>query len=101
MWTLTRWSRRQDEGDMSVNLRLQYLAGGGLVVYALTATFASVDWIMSINPHWYSTLFGFIRSEEQTSELQSLMRTSYAVFCLKKKNQCSDSTLQHMVCESE
>src|SRR3546814_7276388 len=28
----------------------------------------------------------FIRSEEHTSELQSLMRTSYAVFCLKKKN---------------
>src|SRR3546814_6810474 len=28
---------------------------------------------------------GFFRSEEHTSELQSLMRTSYAVFCLKKK----------------
>ena len=59
-WTLTRWSRRQDEGDANVGLRLQYLAGGGLVVYAFTATFASIDWIMSINPHWYSTLFGFI-----------------------------------------
>ena len=59
-WTMTRWSRRQDEGDMSVNLRLQYLSGGGLVFYALAATFASIDWIMSINPHWYSTLFGFI-----------------------------------------
>jgi hypothetical protein len=59
-WTMTRWSRRQDEGDMSVNLRLQYLSGGGLVFYALAVTFASIDWIMSINPHWYSTLFGFI-----------------------------------------
>src|SRR3546814_6239611 len=29
---------------------------------------------------------GQLRSEEHTSELQSLMRTSYAVFCLKKKN---------------
>src|SRR3546814_6097132 len=29
--------------------------------------------------------FGKLRSEEHTSELQSLMRTSYAVFCLKKK----------------
>src|SRR3546814_3501643 len=28
------------------------------------------------------------RSEEHTSELQSLMRISYAVFCLKKKNKC-------------
>src|SRR3546814_8387426 len=32
-------------------------------------------------------LFNHMRSEEHTSELQSLMRISYAVFCLKKKNQ--------------
>src|SRR3546814_9576750 len=30
-----------------------------------------------------------LRSEEHTSELQSLMRISYAVFCLKKKNNCT------------
>jgi hypothetical protein len=59
-WTLTRWSRRQDEGDPTVNLKLQYLSGGGLVFYALSATFAGIDWIMSLNPHWFSTLFGFI-----------------------------------------
>src|SRR3546814_6118716 len=34
-----------------------------------------------------ATIFGSKRSEEHTSELQSLMRISYAVFCLKKKNQ--------------
>src|SRR3546814_3240808 len=33
-----------------------------------------------------------IRSEEHTSELQSLMRTSYAVFCLKKKNNKNTTT---------
>src|SRR3546814_4729923 len=33
-----------------------------------------------------------IRSEEHTSELQSLMRISYAVFCLKKKNQQAECT---------
>ncbi|MBI4264379.1 MAG: hypothetical protein HY657_08380 [Acidobacteria bacterium] len=59
-WTLTRWSRRQDEGDASVNRKLQYLSGGGIVFYAFSATFAAIDWIMSINPHWFSTLFGFI-----------------------------------------
>jgi hypothetical protein len=59
-WTLTRWSARQDEGDMSVNLRLQRLSGAGLVLYAITITFAAIDWVMSINPHWYSTLFGFL-----------------------------------------
>jgi hypothetical protein len=59
-WTLSRLSRRQDDGDMSVNLRIQYVAGAGIVFYAFAATFAAIDWIMSINPHWYSTLFGFI-----------------------------------------
>jgi hypothetical protein len=59
-WTMTRWSKQQDEGDMTVNLRLQYLSGGGLVFYTFAATFASIDWIMSLNPHWYSTLFGFL-----------------------------------------
>src|SRR3546814_5598819 len=34
---------------------------------------------------WIQNTFLFRRSEEHTSELQSLMRTSYAVFCLKKK----------------
>src|SRR3546814_2123343 len=36
-----------------------------------------------------------IRSEEHTSELQSLMRISYAVFCLKKKNTQSHTTHKH------
>src|SRR3546814_10070191 len=39
----------------------------------------------------------FTRSEEHTSELQSLMRISYAVLCLKKKNTVNNNTLQFMV----
>src|SRR3546814_2564802 len=37
-----------------------------------------------------------VRSEEHTSELQSLMRTSYAVFCLKKKNRSESTSLMHI-----
>src|SRR3546814_9539884 len=37
--------------------------------------------------------WGIARSEEHTSELQSLMRISYAVFCLKKKNESKQTTL--------
>jgi hypothetical protein len=59
-YTLTAWSKRQDDGEMAVNLRIQRLSGFGLVFYALAMTFAGIDWIMSINPHWYSTLFGFL-----------------------------------------
>src|SRR3546814_10725443 len=36
-----------------------------------------------------------LRSEEHTSELQSLMRTSYAVFCLKKKNNTNHEHIEH------
>src|SRR3546814_10220933 len=43
---------------------------------------------------WHRTIAGPGRSEEHTSELQSLMRISYAVFCLKKKlaNEYTDQT---------
>jgi hypothetical protein len=57
---LNKWSQAQDRGDVAVNARLQRLSGAGLVVYALTVTLAGIDWIMSLNPHWYSTLFGFL-----------------------------------------
>ena len=57
---LNRLSARQDTGDVSVNLTIQRISGAGIVLYALTVTFAGIDWIMSINPHWYSTLFGFL-----------------------------------------
>lgn len=59
-WTLTRLSRRQDEGDATVNLTIQRVCGAGIVFYAFSITAAAIDWVMSINPHWYSTLFGFI-----------------------------------------
>jgi hypothetical protein len=36
------------------------LSGPGLVLYVLTITFMSVDWVMSLDPHWYSTIFGII-----------------------------------------
>lgn len=59
-WVLNTLSRRQDEGEVEVNLPIQRWSGGGLVFYALTVTLAGIDWIMSLNPHWYSTLFGFL-----------------------------------------
>jgi hypothetical protein len=57
---LNRWSRRQDDGDLAATRRMQLLSGAGLVLYGLTITFASIDWVMSINPHWFSTIFGFL-----------------------------------------
>ena len=54
-----RGSRGQDAtGDPRVSARLRRFAGPAIIVLALTQTFASVDWIMSLTPHWYSTMFG-------------------------------------------
>lgn len=52
-------SIRQDEtGDLKLTLRMQYFAAPGLVIYGLTLTFMAWDWIMSLDPVWYSTVFG-------------------------------------------
>ena len=54
-----RLSRGQDAtGDPKVSVRLRALAGPAIIVMALTTTFASIDWIVSLTPHWYSTMFG-------------------------------------------
>jgi hypothetical protein len=62
---LNRWSRQQEQEPDPMVLRtrqgrLGVLSGGGLIVYGLTMTFAAVDWIMSLQPQWFSTIFGFI-----------------------------------------
>ena len=57
--TLSRLSQKQDEtGDVGLFRRMQTVAAPGLVVFALLSTFAAIDWIMSLDPHWYSSIFG-------------------------------------------
>src|SRR5207247_1475299 len=41
------------------------LSGLGLVLYGLTVTFAAIDWIMSLEPHWQSTIFGALLATAQ------------------------------------
>jgi hypothetical protein len=56
-----RWSLRQDRAaDSQPTVRLRALSGPGLVIYALTGTFAFVDWVMSIEREWFSTIFSVI-----------------------------------------
>jgi hypothetical protein len=59
---LDKWSRAQDGAadHKAIDRKLQLLSGGGLVVYALTTTWTSVDWVMSLEPHWYSTMYGVL-----------------------------------------
>ena len=58
---LNKWSFEQDRtANPSISRRLEALSGPGLVVYGLTVTFASVDWVLSLEPHWFSTIYGML-----------------------------------------
>ena len=54
-----RLSRLQDRtGDPELTRRMRRASAPGLLLFALTVTFASFDWLMSLQPNWYSTIFG-------------------------------------------
>ena len=58
---LRRWSLQQDAtAELAPTIRMRTLSGPGIVIYPLTATFAFMDWIMSTEPKWYSTIFPVI-----------------------------------------
>jgi hypothetical protein len=57
---LSKWSLEQERGDQGHALRMMRLSGAGLVIYAITILFMSVDWIMSLDPHWFSTIYGIL-----------------------------------------
>ena len=59
-WRMTALSRAQDGGSVEATRSMQRLSGGGLVFLALSITFVGVDWFMSLNPDFYSTMFGFL-----------------------------------------
>ena len=61
MILLTKWSREQDQsGEPGLKSRMINLSGPGIPVFILTVTFASTDWVMSLEPHWFSTIYGLI-----------------------------------------
>lgn len=58
---LRKWSLEQDlTTDAAPTRRARFLSGPGTVIYGLLVTFASIDWIVSLEKDWYSTMFGVI-----------------------------------------
>lgn len=56
-----RWSALQDRtADPGLTRRMQLMSGPGLVLYGLTASFAAVDWAMTLEPEWFSTIYGML-----------------------------------------
>jgi hypothetical protein len=77
-WLVQHWSARLDRGpDRPTRVRLQKFSAVGMLMYVLTTSFASFDWIMSLEPHWYSSMLGFI-----TLTGQGLSAMAFAIVML-------------------
>jgi hypothetical protein len=61
MWLLNAWSLQHDRTtNRRLLKRLQMMSGPGLGLLIVTITFAAIDWVMSLDPAWSSTIFGLI-----------------------------------------
>lgn len=66
LWTAVaylyrQWAARRDQtGDVAMHDRLKSFSGPATAVLGLTVSFASFDWMMSLEPHWFSTIYGII-----------------------------------------
>jgi hypothetical protein len=71
---INRLSATQDErADPDVYQRLNYTGAGGIVAYVLLMTFVSVDWVMSLTPDWFSSIFGLLTVASQGLSTLALM----------------------------
>jgi len=58
---LTKWSKEQDSPSSRDNTPgFKAVSGPGLILYAFTISFAAIDWVMSIDPSWISTIYGLL-----------------------------------------
>jgi hypothetical protein len=75
MWIFNSWSRKQDTDheDRALRRRLKMLAGPGIILYVFAMSFAAIDWVMSLSPHWASTIYGFLYVAGQLISSMSLM----------------------------
>ena len=75
VFIFNRWSKEQDVNreDRALRRRMKMLAGPGIILYVFVMTFAAIDWVMSLSPHWASTIYGFLFVIGQMISSMSLM----------------------------
>ena len=60
-WLLNRWSVAQDRADPErATGALRWFSAPGMILYGVTTTFAAFDWMMSLEPTWYSSIYGLL-----------------------------------------
>src|SRR6267154_4917957 len=68
-------SAQQDvhKDDRKLRARIKFYAGPGIILYVFAMSFAAIDWVMSLSPHWASTIYGFMFVAGQAISALSLM----------------------------
>jgi len=76
---LNKWSRAQDDsGDLKYKSKMTALSAPGVIMWAFIVTSAAVDWVMSLEPHWFSTIYGML-----WIVIEVLAGMSFSVFVLR------------------
>jgi hypothetical protein len=79
-WLLNKWSSEQDRtADPRLATRLEAMSGPGLILWGIAVTYSSIDWVMSLEAHWFSTIYGMI-----VMVVSALTAMSFVVFVLRK-----------------
>jgi hypothetical protein len=93
MFLFLRWSKEQDvnKDDRALRLRFKMFSGPGIILYVFAMTFASIDWVMSLSPHWASTIYGFLYVAGQLISSMSFM---IAIVVLLSRTEPFSSVLQ-------
>jgi hypothetical protein len=76
---LRRWSLAQKNAKI-VPTKISALSAGGLIAYVLSMNFASTDWVMSLDPRWYSTIFVIVFVAGQFLAALALLTALLACF---------------------
>ncbi|MGD0425479.1 MAG: hypothetical protein ABSC10_02055 [Candidatus Acidiferrales bacterium] len=77
---LNKWSREQDAtGDPRLAKYLEGISGPGLILWGMCVSFAMIDWVMSLEPAWFSTIYGMI-----FMIVAALTAMSFVIFVLRR-----------------
>jgi hypothetical protein len=100
-WTLigalfSRWARQEDtEGHNAVHGKFATLAPAGLIFWAISVTFMAIDWVLSMNPKWFSTMFGLLFMASQGLTSMAFLIT-LMVFLSRRKPMSEVLTQRHL-----
>ncbi len=84
----------EDDPEQKLKERMRQISGPGMLLFALTITFAAYDWLMSLDPHWYSTIFGVYIFAGSLLSILSFI--TLLVVLLRKNNVLNDTiSIEH------